>query len=476
MSVSTSSTATSPKEAASPSGVTVNGNHTTAAHAPAADDTNTHTQPSTLEKGSTTAEAVPATTTTTPNGIAIDPASFPDGGTRAWLTVLGCFCTMTITFGWIQSVGVFQAYYELNQLRAYSHSEVSWITSFTAFWLFAGGLVVGPLGDKHGPKALLIGGTLLHSFGLFMASLATKYYQFILSQGVCSAIGTSMLLYPSISCVVSWFYAKRATAIGIAASGSGLGGVVFPLVVRQMLQTDHVGYPWTMRTIAFLVLLLGSIACLTITSRLPPTPKMLTKDEIRKSLKDSLFVLVWITGPLAFLPQWLVLTFIVTTAYNDRHVDPNWAFYLVPICNSASFFGRLIPGYLADRTGSITMYTYLMVYTFIVTAALWIPVSGQAGMVVFAVLFGFGSGGLNALSPAVIAQISDVRTVGLRTGLIYAVTGVCCLFASPAGGAIISHSGYRSMQGFAAAVMGVVALLTVYIRYRVGGMDLRKKI
>lgn len=50
------------------------------------------------------------------------------------------------------------------------------------------------------------------------------------------------------------------------------------------------------------------------------------------------------------------------------------------------------------------------------------------------------------------------------------------LFASPAGGAIISHSGYRSMQGFAAAVMGVVALLTVYIRYRVGGMDLRKKI
>lgn len=36
----------------------------------------------------------------------INPADFPDGGTRAWLTVLGAFCSMFITFGWLQSVGM----------------------------------------------------------------------------------------------------------------------------------------------------------------------------------------------------------------------------------------------------------------------------------------------------------------------------------------------------------------------------------
>lgn len=33
----------------------------------------------------------------TPNPM--DPASFPDGGTRAWLVVLGAFCCLTVSFG-----------------------------------------------------------------------------------------------------------------------------------------------------------------------------------------------------------------------------------------------------------------------------------------------------------------------------------------------------------------------------------------
>lgn len=122
------------------------------------------------------------------------------------------------------------------------------------------------------------------------------------------------------------------------------------------------------------------------------------------------------------------------------------------------------------------MYMYICIFTFITCAAVWIPVSGQAGSIVFAVLFGFGSGGLNTLAPAVIVSISHVKQIGLRTGLIYATTGIGCLFGSPAGGAIISASGYRSMQGFASAIIGFTAVLIVYIRYVVGGLDLRKRV
>jgi len=31
----------------------------------------------------------------------MDPASFPDGGAQAWLTVLGASCCMFVSWGWI---------------------------------------------------------------------------------------------------------------------------------------------------------------------------------------------------------------------------------------------------------------------------------------------------------------------------------------------------------------------------------------
>lgn len=63
----------------------------------------------TFEKGAL--ETIPSAasagndTTKLPHVTAPGASPFPDGGTRAWLTVLGTWCVMASTFGWIQSVG-----------------------------------------------------------------------------------------------------------------------------------------------------------------------------------------------------------------------------------------------------------------------------------------------------------------------------------------------------------------------------------
>jgi MFS transporter, MCT family, aspergillic acid transporter len=93
-------------------------------------------------------------------------------------------------------VGSFQQYYEVGPLKDYSSSTIAWIPSLQLFFLFALGPVVGIIFDNYGPRLLIIGGTLFHVFGLMMASLAKTYYQFILSQGVCSAIGVACLYTP----------------------------------------------------------------------------------------------------------------------------------------------------------------------------------------------------------------------------------------------------------------------------------------
>ncbi len=59
----------------------------------------------------------------------LEAADFPDGGLKAWSVVLGAWCCLFTSFGWINCIGVFQNYYENNQLSTYSPSTVAWITS-----------------------------------------------------------------------------------------------------------------------------------------------------------------------------------------------------------------------------------------------------------------------------------------------------------------------------------------------------------
>lgn len=57
----------------------------------------------------------------------MDPKSFPDGGAKAWLTVIGSSACLFVSFGWVNCVGVFQEYYQTNQLKDYTASDISWI-------------------------------------------------------------------------------------------------------------------------------------------------------------------------------------------------------------------------------------------------------------------------------------------------------------------------------------------------------------
>ncbi len=58
------------------------------------------------------------------------------------------------------------------------------------------GPFVGFIYDHYGPRWLLLVGSFMHVFGVMMASLSTEYYQILLAQGVCSAIGVSAIFQP----------------------------------------------------------------------------------------------------------------------------------------------------------------------------------------------------------------------------------------------------------------------------------------
>lgn len=69
-----------------------------------------------------------------------------------------------------------------------------------------------------------------------MTSLATTYWQIFLAQGLCTGLGMGLMYMPTVAIISSYFQKKRALALTTSASGSGVGSIVFPLVV-QNLQT-----------------------------------------------------------------------------------------------------------------------------------------------------------------------------------------------------------------------------------------------
>lgn len=160
-----------------------------------------------------------------------------------------------------------------------------------------------------------------------------EYYQFILSQGVCSPIGASLIFYPAMSSTGTWFFKRRALAFGIMAAGSSLGGVILPIMVNRII--DRSGFPWAMRSVAFLLLGLLLYANLTVRSRLPPSPKPWSFMEFVYPFRDPPFSLVVFASFLFFFGMFLPFTFIILSAEHDG-MSQRMADYLVPILNAGT--------------------------------------------------------------------------------------------------------------------------------------------
>ncbi|KAL4991600.1 hypothetical protein BDW68DRAFT_173848 [Aspergillus falconensis] len=111
---------------------------------------------------------------------------------KAWSVIIGAWCCLFCSYGWVNTIGLFQTYYQEDILSSYFASAISWIAS-TGIIMYASSPIYGKMYDNHGPKPLLVWGTGAYVFGLTMASLGKEYYQILLAQSVCSALGAAAL-------------------------------------------------------------------------------------------------------------------------------------------------------------------------------------------------------------------------------------------------------------------------------------------
>lgn len=99
-----------------------------------------------------------------------------------------------------------------------------------------------------------------------------RYYQIFLSQGIGMGIGAGILFVPAMAIQAHHWRRRRPLAIGVVTAGTGfstsfsqaqytdiaskgasIGGIVFPIMLNQLLN-GSVGFAWGVRASAFLVL------------------------------------------------------------------------------------------------------------------------------------------------------------------------------------------------------------------------------
>lgn len=102
-----------------------------------------------------------------------DGESYPEGGLRAWLVVLGTWLALLSSLGLMNTLGTFQTYLTETQLKDYDEGTVGWIFSMYTFVVFFGGLFIGPIFDKHGPRWLVLTGTVFVGASMMLFSIST---------------------------------------------------------------------------------------------------------------------------------------------------------------------------------------------------------------------------------------------------------------------------------------------------------------
>ncbi|KAK7055754.1 MFS general substrate transporter [Favolaschia claudopus] len=395
-------------------------------------------------------------------GLWADTISYPDGGLRAWLIVFGSFFSVFSSFGYVNSWGVFQAYYEVQLLKGNNSS---------AMYLIRGNLT--PIPDSMAHEICLTFGLAIFMGRLFdngwfalpaaCASLSlitltiltdecTEYWHFLLCQGFGVGISTGIIFGPTLPVVSHWFKRRRSTALGIVAAGGSVGGLLIPIMVQNLI--PRIGFRWTMRVLALLFLFTTGIMNLSMKRRLPPVQ---TGGGIFnwKAFKFPPFALYTFSVFVCFFGLYTLLTYIDISA-TSAGLDPSFDVYLLAFANAASggCISVMIPGTLLAA-----VVTYI-----------WPFVTTLPALIAVAVIYGFASGVFVGLQAVPLMHMGDMPDVGRRTGTLFSVLSLSALAGPPISGAIASRTGGYEAVGFYAGSTMMVALgILWYVRYLMTG-------
>ncbi|KAF2871143.1 major facilitator superfamily domain-containing protein [Massariosphaeria phaeospora] len=347
------------------------------------------------------------------------------------------------TWGLISTFGVFQTHYTSTAASSpgLEPSAVAWIGSTQMLLHFSLGLFSGRALDAGHFHWAVVPGVLLAPLGMFLTSLCTSYtyWQLFLAQGVLTGVGCGLQFSPCISLVATYFARNRSVALAIVSTGSATGGLVYPTVARQLL--PRIGFAWTVRCMAFMMLGVGALYAALLRPRLPPRKSgPVVEVAALRELPYALFLLgVFLMG----LGQFFAFYYIGTYAIEVVGVSYGTSVNLLLLMNGVGVVGRLVPAYVADRWCGPFNTVVPSGFAAGVLLYAWTGVRTLGGLYAFSVVYGICIAGFMGMFPVALTSLTkDLQKVGVRNGMGFGIIGLGSLIGPPIAGALIQRNGH----------------------------------
>ncbi|KAK0622954.1 major facilitator superfamily domain-containing protein [Immersiella caudata] len=398
-----------------------------------------------------------------------------DGGKDAWLFLAACFTIEALVWGFPFAFGVFQSYYSTHEPFAGAPNIPIIGTCAMGIMYISAPLVMFmlqrfPIQGRWSP----IFGLLVMCLSLALSSFSTTVTQLIATQGVLYALGGSIAYSPCIIYLDEWFTRRKGLAYGVMWSGTGLAGVILPLLLESLLTTH--GHRTTLRIFASLIFVCTAPLVYFVRPRLPIPQHSTTKPFSFSFLTTPRFLLYQLFNSLEAIGFFLPGIYLPSYASSVLGAANFPSALSVLLLNVASVFGCVAMGSLIDRLHVTTCILLSTAGATLGTFLLWGFSSNLAVLYVFAVVYGLFAGSFTSAWPGIMREITSVSGSG-RDGerkadpsMVFAFLalgrGVGNVVSGPLSEALVKRypwrgeafSGYGSGYGGLIAFTGVTAL------------------
>lgn len=298
-------------------------------------------------------------------------------------------------------------------------------------------LVVGPLFDRWGARAVVTTGTVAMACGVVLLTLVTRPWQVYAGFAVM-ALGWATMSGAALNIIVApWFDRRRGLALSWAMNGGSAGGVVIaPLLV---LAIARFGFAFGLDMAAAVMLaVLIPVAALALRPRRPDehdpadlcsgvdrpsrsattSPDEIAEFRLATVLRTRAFITISIPFALALTAQVGFLTHQITfLSPTIGTVAAGWA---VGLTTFAAVLGRIATGFVVDRFDRRVVASL----NFVVQAlgmGLLAASAEPSRLYLGCVLFGIGLGNATSLPGLIVQQEFPERHFARIISIVVAI-------------------------------------------------------
>jgi len=393
-----------------------------------------------------------------------------------------CFANMIVMRGVNGAFGVY--YLALLDEFSWSRSDGATVASANFFVYAIASPLVGLAFDRFGPRLLMPFGALLVGVGLVISSFASSLWELYVSYGIITALGQGALSFVGHNALISfWFVRRRATAIGIASMGQGVGALV--MVPLTQLLIDQVGWRWTYVVTGSLLLLVLVPANALFQRRAPqdvgqfpdgddaPPAESPGRHSAKHAAQRD-----WTLGEAArSFPFWCItighLALGTALFLINTHVIAHFVAVGYEKLAASFYFGligfirigaTIVWGSISDRLGRSATYGVATLVTALgVGGMIAMTVDAPLWLVYLAILlYGIGHSAGNPTYGAVIGDIFSGRKIGLIFGFLEISFGLGSAFGSWIGGYLFDATGSYAWSFGVCLVCFIVSGLAIH--------------